>query len=64
MPYKSQAQEAYFNANKAKLETQGVDVNEWNAASKGKELPKRKDGKSDMRRVKPAANRLFGKGHK
>lgn len=28
------------------------------------EVPKKKDGKSDMRRVKPAANRLFGKGHK
>ena len=39
MPYKSKAQEAYFNANKAKLEKQGVDVNEWNAASKGKKLP-------------------------
>lgn len=27
------------------------------------ETQKRKDGKSDMRRVKPAANRLFGKGY-
>lgn len=34
MPYKSQAQAAYFNANKPKLEKQGVDVDEWNAASK------------------------------
>lgn len=39
MPYKSRAQEAYFNANRAKLEQQGVDVDEWNAASKGKRLP-------------------------
>lgn len=39
MPYKSQAQEAYFNANRKKLESEGVDVNEWNAASKGKKLP-------------------------
>ena len=41
MPYKSKAQEAYFNANRTKLEKQGVDVNEWNKASKGKKLPKR-----------------------
>lgn len=39
MPYKSKAQEAYFNANRKKLERQGVDVNEWNQASKGKHLP-------------------------
>lgn len=41
MPYKSLAQERYFNANRAKLERQGVNVDEWNAASKGKKLPKR-----------------------
>jgi hypothetical protein len=41
MPYKSKAQEAYFNANRDKMERQGVDVDEWNAASKGKSLPKR-----------------------
>jgi len=39
VPYKSVAQERYFNANRAKLEKQGVDVDEWNAASKGKQLP-------------------------
>lgn len=39
MPYKSAAQRGYFNANKGKLEKQGVDVNEWNHASKGKSLP-------------------------
>ncbi len=42
MPYKSLAQERYFNANRARLEKQGVDVGEWNAASKGKQLPKKK----------------------
>lgn len=42
MPYKSKAQERYFNANRAKLEKQGVNVNEWNKASKGKKLPTRK----------------------
>jgi len=41
MPYKSRAQAAYFNIHKKQLESQGVDVNEWNSASKGKRLPKR-----------------------
>lgn len=41
MPYKSQAQAAYFNQHKRELESQGVDVNEWNRASKGLKLPKR-----------------------
>ena len=41
MPYKSRAQEAYFNANKPKLEAEGVNVDEWNGASKGMKLPKR-----------------------
>jgi len=44
MPYKSMAQEKYFNANKGKLEAQGVDVNEWNKASKGKKLPSKLKG--------------------
>jgi len=47
MPYKSLAQERYFNANRSKLEKQGVNVDEWNKASKGKKLPKRaKNGKA------------------
>ena len=41
MPYVSRAQEKYFNANKKALEAKGVDVNEWNQASKGLNLPKR-----------------------
>jgi hypothetical protein len=41
MPYKSMAQERYFNANRSKLEKQGVDVDEWNSASKGARLPQR-----------------------
>ena len=40
MPYKSQKQAAYFNANKNKLEKQGVNVDEWNKKSRGKKLPK------------------------
>jgi hypothetical protein len=41
MPYKSKAQEAYFNIHKAELEKQGVNVNEWNKASKGLKLPEK-----------------------
>ena len=41
MPFKSLAQERFFNANRKKLEKQGVNVDEWNRASKGKKLPKR-----------------------
>ena len=39
MPYKSLKQERYFNVNRAKLEAQGVNVDEWNQASKGLKLP-------------------------
>lgn len=39
MPYKSLKQERYFNANRAKLEAQGVNVDKWNKESKGKKLP-------------------------
>jgi len=39
MPYKSQAQEAFFHIHKKELEKQGVDVHEWDEASKGKKLP-------------------------
>lgn len=46
MPYKSKAQEAYFNVNRAKMEAQGVNVDEWNAASKGKVMPSKLKGES------------------
>jgi len=39
MPYRSEAQCRYFNANQAKLESEGVDVDHWNESSKGKDLP-------------------------
>lgn len=42
MPYKSEAQRKYFNANREKLEAEGVDVDEWNESSKGKKLPEKK----------------------
>lgn len=49
MPYVSAAQRGYFNANRDKLEAQGVDVDEWNAASKGKKLPQRVKAKKPPR---------------
>lgn len=39
--YRSLAQRNYFHAHKAELERSGVDVGEWDKASKGKKLPKR-----------------------
>lgn len=41
MPFKSIAQRKYFMANRAKLEGQGVNVDEWAKASIGKKLPVR-----------------------
>lgn len=41
MPFKSQAQRGYFEANKSKLVKQGVNVKEWEKSSKGLKLPKR-----------------------
>jgi hypothetical protein len=42
MPYVSKAQAAYFNIHKKQLEAKGVNVDEWNKATKGRKLPKRK----------------------
>jgi hypothetical protein len=41
MPFKSEAQRRYFEANKANLEKQGVNVKEWEESSKGLKLPER-----------------------
>ncbi len=41
MPYVSRAQQGYFHAHKQELERQGVDVGEWDKASKGLKLPGR-----------------------
>ena len=41
MPYKSQAQAGYFHTHEKQLASQGVDVGEWDAATKGKKLPRR-----------------------
>ncbi len=50
MPFKSEAQRRYFEANKSKLERQGVDVEEWEQASKGMKLPERTPKKATKRR--------------
>jgi hypothetical protein len=48
MPYVSAAQRGYFHAHEKELEAQGVNVAEWDAASKGMKLPQH---------VKPTGNR-------
>lgn len=55
MPYKSEAQRRYFNANREKLEAQGVDVDHWNDVSRGKKLPERKTEKSAIAVLAKAA---------
>ena len=40
MPYKSLAQAAFFHTHEKQLERQGVNIKEWDSASKGKKLPK------------------------
>jgi len=42
MPYKSDAQRKFFHAHRKELERQGVNVAEWDDASRGKKLPKKK----------------------
>lgn len=54
MPFVSKAQQGYFNTNRAKLEKQGVDVDEWNQASKGLKLPERK--KPDLTKMRKPLN--------
>ena len=41
MPYKSDAQRKWFHANKKQLAREGVNISEWDKASKGKKLPKK-----------------------
>lgn len=58
MPYKSDAQRRYFNANRDELEAQGVDVNEWNDSSRGKKLPKRAKKKREKKAADPIERAL------
>lgn len=39
MPYISDLQRKFFNVNRKKLESQGVNVSHWNKVSKGLKLP-------------------------
>ena len=67
MPYKSLAQAGYFHANKARLEAQGVDVDEWDAATRGKKLPKRvkkADGGKLSKKDRGRLGALFSKEEK
>lgn len=52
MPYKSEAQRKFFNANRSELEKEGVDVDEWNKASKGKKLPEHKSKSKRQEKTK------------
>lgn len=55
MPYASKAQEAYFNANRSRMEAQGVNVDEWNSASKGMKLPARAAAPKGTKSIKSPA---------
>ena len=57
MPYKSQAQAAYFNIHRAELEKHGVDVNEWNKASKDKKLPAKANPPKNTKQIARALMR-------
>jgi hypothetical protein len=60
MPYLSLKQERFFNANKVALEKKGVNVGEWNSASKGKKLPMtHHSGKGTRGRLNTAANKMM-----
>ena len=58
MPFKSDAQRKYFNANRAELEAEGVNVDEWNEASKGAKLPNKVKA---PRKTKQIARMLMSK---
>jgi hypothetical protein len=55
MPYKSQAQERYFNSPAGKAKVGPATVAEFNKASKGMKLPKKAKGTKGMAAVKKAA---------
>ena len=56
MPYASEAQRRYFHANAAKLQKQGVNIHEWDEATKGKKIPERVKPKPTFRQ---RVNRAF-----
>ncbi|HXK16800.1 MAG TPA: hypothetical protein VNG33_03265 [Polyangiaceae bacterium] len=56
MPYVSDAQRKYFNANRSQMEAQGVNVDEWNKATKGLKLPARVNPKKRKPRTVAVQN--------
>lgn len=52
MPFRSSRQRAYMYENHPEI------AKRWADEHGNQVVPKRKDGKSDMRRVKPAAKRM------
>lgn len=48
MPYVSDAQRKFFHANADKLTKQGVNIEEWDRASKGLKLPERVEKKKQV----------------
>lgn len=61
MPCASDKQRRFFNANRGKMEAQGVDVDEYNAASKGQKLPQRAPSSATQSaNQKPKPRRSFG----
>ncbi len=60
MPYRSRAQAAYFHIHKKELEDQGVDVSEWDRATKGKKLREHVKKKGVERLKKKAREYLRG----
>ena len=57
MPFVSKAQQGFFEANRDKLERQGVNVGEWESASKGKALPERAKKQDVTQMRKPLKDR-------
>jgi hypothetical protein len=53
MPFKSEAQRKFMNANKGSMLKKGVDVDDWNQASKGKSLPEHAAKPGSMVSKKP-----------
>jgi hypothetical protein len=49
MPYRSDAQRKFFHANEKKLKKQGVNIKEWDDASKGMSLPEHVSDKPKKR---------------
>lgn len=60
MPYVSTKQARFFNANRAKLQKQGVDVDEWNRSTDFSSLPERHVAKKHW--MQGAADSIKAKG--